>query len=203
MSVYTLELEGGNYYVGFSDDVPRRIAEHWLGRGSGWTRTHAPVRVLDVVTGGRDLETATTIAMMIQHGWRKVRGGPYCSIELRTMPVPIARALAGRGPREVQVSGKSIEHRDHLIHTDGPPWTARVSGPATVDLSKGVRIFRGETEEEVSHAAEDWVAASWTPGELYDHALVERDKMSGDRKSESLGDALSSRPDPLPTSREG
>ena len=33
MSVYVLELEGGRYYVGYTDDVPRRIAEHFLGRG--------------------------------------------------------------------------------------------------------------------------------------------------------------------------
>jgi predicted GIY-YIG superfamily endonuclease len=33
MSVYVLELEGGRYYVGYTDDVPRRIAEHFFGRG--------------------------------------------------------------------------------------------------------------------------------------------------------------------------
>jgi predicted GIY-YIG superfamily endonuclease len=203
MSVYTLELEGGRYYVGYSDDVPRRIAEHFLGRGAGWTRTHAPVRVLDVVPGGKDLETATTIALMTKYGWRNVRGGPYCSIEMRTLPTPIARALAGRGPREVQVSGRSVEYRDHLIHTEGPPWRARLSGPATLDLAKGVRIFRGETEEEVSQAAEDWVDQTWTPGDLYDHALVERCKTSGDRESETLDAALAKEPDAVQTSREG
>ena len=163
MSVYTLELEGGRYYVGYSDDVPRRIAEHFMGRGSGWTRTHAPVRVLDVVAGDKNLENATTIALMCRFGWRNVRGGSWCGIELRTMPTPLARALAGRAPRDVQVSGKSIDHRGHLVHVDGPPWTARVSGPATLDLAKGVRIFRGDTEEEVSQAAEDWVDAIWAP----------------------------------------
>ena len=38
MAVYTLELDGGNYYVGFTDDIPKRMAEHFLGRGSRWTR---------------------------------------------------------------------------------------------------------------------------------------------------------------------
>jgi predicted GIY-YIG superfamily endonuclease len=36
MSVYTLELEGGRFYVGYTDDVPRRIAEHFMGRGAHW-----------------------------------------------------------------------------------------------------------------------------------------------------------------------
>jgi predicted GIY-YIG superfamily endonuclease len=161
MSVYTLELEGGNYYIGFTDDLPRRIAEHWLGRGSMWTRTHAPVRVLDVVPGGKDLENATTIARMIQHGWRHVRGASWCSLELRSMPIPLARALAGRAPREVQVTGRSIDHCDHLVHIEGPPWVVRVSGPATVDIGKGVRVFRGESEQEVCQIAKEWVDQAW------------------------------------------
>ena len=43
MSVYTLELQGGNFYVGYSDDIPKRMAEHFLGRGSHWTRLHPPI----------------------------------------------------------------------------------------------------------------------------------------------------------------
>ena len=58
MSVCTLELEGGRFYVGYTDDVPRRIAEHFLGRGSHWTRTHPPVKVLEVVPGNKGLENA-------------------------------------------------------------------------------------------------------------------------------------------------
>jgi hypothetical protein len=157
MSVYTLELEGGNYYVGFTDDVPRRIAEHFLGRGSIWTRTHPPVRVLDVVPGGKDLENATTIALMCRHGWRHIRGGSWCSLELKSMPVPLARALAGRVPREVQTAGVSLDYHDHLMHVDGPPWVARVSGPATLDVPTGARKFTAESDEEVRRAAEHWI----------------------------------------------
>ena len=80
MSVYTLELEGGKYYVGYSDDVPRRIAEHWMSRGSYWTRMHPPIRVLEVIPGNKELENATTIALMCKYGWRHVRGGLWCSV---------------------------------------------------------------------------------------------------------------------------
>jgi hypothetical protein len=161
MSVYTLELEGGNYYVGYTDDVPRRIAEHFLGRGSMWTRTYPPTRVLDVLPGDTQLENATTIALMSKHGWRHVRGGAWCSIELRSMPLPLARALAGRAPREVTVSGTSIDYHDHLVHIEGPPWIARVSGPATIRLAKGHRVVTGESEEEVLRVATQWVDQSW------------------------------------------
>ena len=68
MSVYTLELDGGKYYVGYSDDVPRRIAEHWLGRGSHWARIQPPIKVLEVVPGSEELENAKTIALMCRKG---------------------------------------------------------------------------------------------------------------------------------------
>jgi predicted GIY-YIG superfamily endonuclease len=108
MSVYTLELEGGRYYVGYTDDVPRRIAEHFLGRGSHWTRTHPPVKVLEVVPGNKELENATTIALMCKHGWRNVRGGMWCSCgdalyarPASTSPGPEATT---RDPRGAQVT---------------------------------------------------------------------------------------------------
>ena len=101
MSAYTLELEGGRFYVGYTDDVPRRIAESSLGRGSHWARTHPPVKVLEVVPGNKELENATSIALMCRHGWRNVRGGMWCSVEMRSMPVPLARALAQKPTRQV------------------------------------------------------------------------------------------------------
>ena len=159
MSVYTLELEGGKYYVGYSDDVPRRIAEHWMSRGSYWTRMHPPVRVLEVIPGSKELENATTIALMCKYGWRHVRGGLWCSVEMKSMPIPLARALAQRPPRELpSASGSSYDFNDHIIFVkDGPPWTARVTGPMTLELSSGSRTFTADTEAAAKEAAEQWV----------------------------------------------
>ena len=78
MSVYTLELQGGNFYVGYSDDIPKRMAEHFLGRGSYWTRLHAPIKVPEVVPGNKELEAAKTIALTCRVGYRKVRGAAWC-----------------------------------------------------------------------------------------------------------------------------
>jgi hypothetical protein len=157
MSVYSLELADGCFYVGYSDDVDRRIAEHFLGRAAMWTRMHAPIRVLDVVPGTKELENCTTIALMCTHGWRKVRGGAWCSIELKTMPLPLARALAGKPPPEIKVSGVSHDYNNHLIHVDGPPWTARISGPGTLDRLKGFRTFGSGTGEDARRMAMQWL----------------------------------------------
>ena len=94
MSVYTLELQGGNFYVGYSDDIPKRMAEQFMGRGSYWARLHPPIKVLEVVPGNKKLEAAKTIALMCRVGWRRVRGADWCATELKSMPLPLARVLA-------------------------------------------------------------------------------------------------------------
>ena len=118
MSVYTLEVEGGNYYVGCSDDVPRRIAEHFLGRGALWTRVHRPVKVLEVVAGNKELGNAKTVPMMCRRGWRTVRGGAWCATELKDMPLSLARVLASKPPRELpDDKGRSAyEYKEQAIY---------------------------------------------------------------------------------------
>ena len=156
MSVYTLELEGGKYYVGFTEDVPRRIAEHWLQRGSLWTRTHRPVRVLEVVPGGTDLEAAKTIALMCDKGWRNVRGGPWCSLEMRSMPIAMARAMARRPPGEVpQPRSSAYEHEGHAVAVQHPVvnYTAEVAGR----LAAPAVAFTADTEHAARDTAERWI----------------------------------------------
>ena len=163
MSVYTLELEGGKRYVGYADDLPRRIAEHFMGRGARWTRTHLPVKVLEVVPGNKDLENATTIALMCKHGWRNVRGGLWCSVEMRSMPVPLARALAQKPPREIpEAAGYAYECQDHLVYVqEDDTWVARVTGPLT--LNTRAKTFKADTEAAVKATAEEWIQQHDTP----------------------------------------
>jgi hypothetical protein len=163
MSVYTLELEGGNYYVGYSDDMPRRIAEHFLGRGAIWTRIHPPVKVLEVVAGSKELENAKTIALMCRRGWRVVRGGAWVATELKSMPLPMARVLAGKPPRELpDERGKSAyEYREQAIYLreEGDGFVARATGPLAVNScpGQGVKTFVAESEDLARAAAERWI----------------------------------------------
>jgi len=73
--VYTLRLEGGNYYVGFTNNLEHKVAQHFLGRGADWTRIWKPLEVVAVSEGGVELERAQTIALMARFGFHKVRGG--------------------------------------------------------------------------------------------------------------------------------
>ena len=54
--VYTLLLEGGHYYVGWSSAVEHLIAQHFSGAGSKWTALRPPVQVLTCVAGDTKLE---------------------------------------------------------------------------------------------------------------------------------------------------
>ena len=163
MSVYTLELEGSKHYVGYSDDVPRRICEHWLGRGAIWTRLHPPVKVLEVVPGSKELENAKTIALMCRKGWRCVRGGQWCSTEMKAMPLPLARVLASKPPRELpDEKGRSAyDYRDQAIYVREEPdgFIARVTGPLAVQSypAHGVKTFTADSECLARQAAERWI----------------------------------------------
>jgi hypothetical protein len=73
------------------------------------------------------------------------------------MPVPLARALAQKPPREIpDALGYSYDHRDHLIHVqEDDTWVARVTGPLI--LGTRAKPFRASTEAAAKAAAEEWV----------------------------------------------
>lgn len=96
MYVYTLELEGGRFYVGSTHDPVARLIEHRRsdGGGSEWTGLHKvlgyslkfPLRnlcnntllsVLPLQQVARLQEDAQVKAVMLVHGIDAVRGGSY------------------------------------------------------------------------------------------------------------------------------
>lgn len=90
--VYVLLLEGGYFYVGWSSQVDARIAQHFFGEGSEWTKLHRPVQVLSCFPGDTEIEDATTISVMCQHGWERVRGGRWIQANLVEPPKGIQYA---------------------------------------------------------------------------------------------------------------
>ncbi len=122
MHVYVLKLVGGRYYVGWSADVTVRIAQHFLGDGALWTQAHPPVQVLSVVQGDTTLEKAITVAMMCEHGFERVRGGPWCKMEMHEPPLCIQKALEWRDKsRDRKRAKRAQEGLD--AHTDAPAHT--------------------------------------------------------------------------------
>ena len=86
MFTYVLLCEDSKIYVGKSQDINRRLRQHWKGKGALWTRLFPPIRVLEIRPN--DVEVATTIEYFKQHGMR-VRGGPWCQVRLKALPQKI------------------------------------------------------------------------------------------------------------------
>jgi hypothetical protein len=162
--VYTLQLEGGKYYVGWSGDPCSRIAQHFLGRGAQWTRTHKPQAVLCIQEGDTQLERVVTIARMCQHGWQNVRGGPWLAPTLLYPPPPIANALLHRPPPPLPQVHSIVELRGHSValHRFPGRWRARVFGPrATAACPKrGFKELRADTRDAALALADGWLATS-------------------------------------------
>ena len=167
MAVYVLELEDEHFYIGWSSDPCARVAEHFLGRGARWTKLHRPLRVLSVTPGGMELENPTTILTMVQHNWRKVRGGSWSDPDMTAMPMALAKAFCNN-PVEVRrkPTPKSYDYSGHAIQVDfyKAKWRSRVSGPRAVrTLKTCVKTFRAKTEEEARSKAEKWLGFNTAP----------------------------------------
>ncbi len=82
-TLYILELRGGKYYVGKTNDVTQRIQAHFSQDGSAWTQIYRPVRLLRTVPYTGPLSEDTLVKeMMLKHGIDAVRGGSYSNLEL-------------------------------------------------------------------------------------------------------------------------
>jgi predicted GIY-YIG superfamily endonuclease len=80
--VYILELEEGYYYIGESNDIYRRIFEHFLKMGSKLTLLYKPVKIIKFYEINDKLERIekennTTEEYINIYGAHKVRGGIY------------------------------------------------------------------------------------------------------------------------------
>ena len=45
MFLYILPLEGGNWYVGTTENINKRYESHASGTGAAWTKLHKPVSI--------------------------------------------------------------------------------------------------------------------------------------------------------------
>jgi hypothetical protein len=77
-TVYVLELEGDYYYIGFTQDLVKRLGQHFDSKGAQWTKKHRPLRLIDVYYDVPALvEHRVTKRYIERFGMDKVRGGWY------------------------------------------------------------------------------------------------------------------------------
>lgn len=80
-SIYLLIFEDNKYYVGKTNNIDRRYAEHLSGIGACWTKKFnlIEMKVLKEIAEMGD-EDKFTILMMIKYGINNVRGGVYSNL---------------------------------------------------------------------------------------------------------------------------
>jgi len=86
MFLYTLKLQDDCWYVGTTENPPRRLKEHRDGNGAEWTREHIPIgfstkyplrRIEDKDHVCRLEEDKHVKLIMLEMGINTVRGGSY------------------------------------------------------------------------------------------------------------------------------
>jgi predicted GIY-YIG superfamily endonuclease len=77
--VYVLGLEDDCFYVGWTRDLEKRLAEHKTGKGSKWTKQHKYKELITVLPGDTRLENKIAKKWINRYGYDRVRGGIYIS----------------------------------------------------------------------------------------------------------------------------
>jgi len=76
-NIYVLKLDNGKWYVGFSGDAKRKIADHFHPtdpKGSPWTLVNKPQVVVAIIDGDRPKQKEVTLECMSKYGIDNVRG---------------------------------------------------------------------------------------------------------------------------------
>ena len=83
-SVYILRLLSGKFYIGKSKKPFERIKQHFNYKGSKWTQKYQPIEVMYIINNcdGFDEDKYTKI-FMNKYGIDNVRGGSFCTMELK------------------------------------------------------------------------------------------------------------------------
>ncbi|RNI23562.1 CHC2 zinc finger domain-containing protein [Rufibacter latericius] len=77
-SVYVLKLENNCFYVGFTQNMSRRMAEHFSGNGAIWTKINRPISLeCEFKDKTLNYENYLTEAGIIKYGYEYIRGGDH------------------------------------------------------------------------------------------------------------------------------
>lgn len=84
--IYVWELEGGKYYIGYSENLSVRLEQHTSGEGAIWTKKYKPLSIIEIIRGGKDVEKSKTLEYMKLKGFDNVRGSGWCKIDYTSIP---------------------------------------------------------------------------------------------------------------------
>ncbi|MCA1066105.1 GIY-YIG nuclease family protein (plasmid) [Rossellomorea sp. AcN35-11] len=119
--IYILELEGGNYYVGQTDNLESRFSKHERGKGSQWTQIYKPISMVDVIGIGVctsdeaiKKENEVTLQAMEKYGWEKVRGGDFASANEMTIYIKLKNEV-GMDKISFRLAEPKVVKQEHIF----------------------------------------------------------------------------------------
>jgi hypothetical protein len=87
-NIYILQLEDNNYYIGYTEDIKKKIQSHIDGTGASFTKLHKPISIIKVYENVSPLKVDKYIIKYMQkYGINNVRGGLYKNIELKSSQI--------------------------------------------------------------------------------------------------------------------
>ena len=105
--IYVLQLQGGKYYIGKTENQQFRLDEHFNSNGSVWTSLYKPIKVLEIIPNCDNYdEDKYTIKFMDQYGINNVRGGTFVSEKLSKSTIEHLTQMSNGANDKCFVCGK-------------------------------------------------------------------------------------------------
>ena len=77
---YILKLENDKIYVGNTNNINKRLKQHFNNEGSKFTKKYKPIEIISINPNKNNKqETRTTLKYMNKYGINNVRGGKFVS----------------------------------------------------------------------------------------------------------------------------
>ncbi len=106
--IYVLELEGGKYYVGKTNNPNIRITDHFDSNGSQWTKKYKPVKLFALIPDCDDFdEDKYTLKYMNSYGINSVRGGSFCEIMLSQEQIQVITKMINGSTDKCFICGQA------------------------------------------------------------------------------------------------
>ena len=112
-NIYILKLVDNKYYIGFTDNIKKRVQEHIDGNGSSFTKMYRPINLVKVYENvNPEKVDVSIIKYMKKFGVDNVRGGSYKNVKLKKTQI---KELKKQGVVFPKVSIDDINLEDLIL----------------------------------------------------------------------------------------